>query len=412
MRKVMASLFAVALVACTERPLHTARDMAPPPLPGATVPAGGALVIPNGYDAQPITNRLDDPRALLFDPAGRPLVLEGGPARLSRVESDGSLSPLAQGGGNGPWSGAAMVAGRVFVAEAGGPLGGRVLEIKPGGAIVPLPTKLPGGGLVGPMAAGPDGWLHVGIASAAATGGGGGGDIPCQDSRDQAGRRVDGKVPCTGAVLRLHPDTGQGAIHSWGWRAPAALGFAADGRLLVADRAQAAVELHQAIAGLWYGRPESQLAATDPAAIDLPNPPPSPLARIDGTATALAATDRDGFGGADEVFMALTPAGSPGMVAFTAITGGIPVPFAANLHRPQALAFSPGGDLWVADAGTGTLWRIRPYAAPVSGTSLPPAPPSATSVPNRWRPPAWTIRAWGRGGTASPWPYFRFVIWR
>lgn len=401
MRKVMASLFAVALVACTERPLQTARDLSPPPLPGPAVPTGGPPVLPGGYAAQPVANRLDDPRALLFDPSGRALVLEGNPARLSRIEADGSVTPLAQGGGNGPWSGAANVAGRIFVAESGGPLGGRILEIRPGGAVVPLPAELPGGGLVGPMAAGPDGWLHVGIASAAATGSSAR-DIPCQDSRDQTG-----KVPCTGAVLRLHPGTGQTEIHSWGWQAPAALSFAADGRLLVADRAQApselsaASELHQGIAGLWYGWPEGQLATTDPAAIAMPNPPPPPLARIDGTAAALATTDRAAFGGPDEVFMALNPADGPGTVAFIAIAGGSPVPFAANLQRPQALAFSPGGDeLWVADGGTGTLWRITPYAAPIGGVSLPPAPPSATSVPNRWRPPAWKIRAWGRGGKA------------
>lgn len=361
MHKVVASLLALAVVACTERPLLTARDMAPPPLLGAQIPRGGAPVVPDGYGARPMSNRLEDPRGLLFDASGRPLVLEGGPARLSRVEADGSLVPVAQGGGNGPWTGAAMAGGRLFVAESGGPLGGRILEIASDGAMTPLPAKLPGGGLVGPLAAGPDGWLHVGIASAAATDNPAR-DIPCQDQRI-AGRRVEGAVPCTGAVLRVHPDDARMAVHSWGWRAPAALGFAADGRLLVADRASAGrTDLHQAMAGVWYGAPDSQLAAADPAAVELPNPPPAPLADIDGAAASIAATDRQSFGGPDEVFMALA---EPGVIAFTGLAGGTPVPFAANLDRPTALAFAPGGaEMWVADAGTGTLWRITPYAGP------------------------------------------------
>lgn len=395
MRKVMVPLLAVWLAACTERPLQTARDMAPPPLPSAgpgmspsvAIPEAVALVLPSGYGAMPVAIQLSDPRALLFDAAGRLLVLEGEAARLSRIEADGSATPLAQGGGNGPWTGAASLGGRLFVAESGGPLGGRILAIGPNGAIKPLAVTLPGGGLVGPLAAGPDGALYVGIASAAARGSRA--DIPCEDRTGKAGQHLEGAVPCTGAVLRLLLEDGSVEIHSWGWRAPAALTFAADGRLLVAEQVAEDAVLHLAMAGLWYGWPDSQLAAADPAEIDLPNPPPAPLASVVGSAAGLAATDRESFGGADEVFLTLATPDGQGVVAFTAIGGGIPVPFAANLRRPQALAFAPGADaLFVADAGTGTLWRITPYAAP-----LPPAAPSATSVPNPRRSPAWKIRA-------------------
>lgn len=400
MRKVLASLLTFAVIACTERPLQTARDMPPPPLPGGAppaVPTGGAPALPTGYGARPVSNRLEDPRALVFDQAGRPLLLEGAPARLSRVEADGGLSPLAQGGGNGPWTGAAATGGRIFVAESGGALGGRILEVGPDGGLRPLPVKLPGGGLVGPLAAGPDGWLHVGVASAAAAGGSQP-DIPCHDRRVD-GRRVEGEVPCTGAVIRLHPDDGSAEVHSWGWRAPTALGFAPDGRLLVADRDQGGSALHRAVAGVWYGWPDSQLAAADPAATDLPNPPPAPLTGFDGDAAAIAATDHRSFGGPDETFMALP---DRGVIAFAAIEGGPPVPFAANLRKPQALAFSPAGDeMWVADAATGTLWLITPTPAPASW-QLPPAAPSATSVANRWRPPAWKIGARADGAVTSP----------
>lgn len=389
MRKVV--VLALMLAACTERPLLTARDMAPPPVPqaGPTQPTTGGLVVPDGYAAQPVANQLTDPRAVLFDPAGQPLVLEGSAARLSRVNPDGTLLPLAEGGGNGPWSGAAALGGRLFVAESGGPLGGRILEIGPSGALKPLAVTLPAGGLVGPLAAGPDGALYVAVASAAAAGGRA--DIACQDRAGKGGGTVEGAVPCTGAVLKVSPQGGPAEMHSWGWRTPVALAFAADGSLLVADRGAADSQVHQAMAGVWYGWPESQVASTEPA--DLPNPPPRPLAHVVGATGGLAATDRDAFGGPDEVFLTLTNPDGQGVVAFARRQGGTPVPFAANLRQPQALAFGPGGDsLWVADSGTGTLWRIRPLGQPARAL-LPEPPSSGTPVPRKGRVPAWKIRA-------------------
>lgn len=383
MRGVAAMVLAAALSACTE-------PTSPPSEPMAAAPATDAPVLPGGYASRAVVHRLEDPRAILFDAAGDPLVLEGVPARLSRVAANGSLVPVAQGGGNGPWTGAARADGRLFVAEAGGPRGGRILEIRADGTITPLPVKLPGDGLVGPLAAAPDGWLHVAIASATALGRPGR-DVPCQDSPGARGR-----VPCTGAILRLHPDDPQPRLQSWGWRAPAALTVAADGRVLVADRVATASELHQAVAGVWYGWPESQLAASDPAA-DRPNPPPRPLARIEEMAAAIAVAGGTAFGGPDWAFLALPEAG---MVAFAPAGGGggPPVPFAANLRRPAALAFSPAGDeLWVADAGTGILWRITPHAAALA-PALPPAAPSATpATAQQGRPPRWTTHSRSTG---------------
>ncbi|CAA7613960.1 hypothetical protein [Magnetospirillum sp. UT-4] len=381
-------MIAALLAACTQRPLQTARDMEPPPLPGAAIPARGDLVLPTGYDARPMAAGLVDPRAILFDAAGRPLVVEGEPARLTRVEADGSLTSLAQGGGNGPWSGGATLDGRIYVAESGGPLGGRILAVAMDGTVSPLPVELPGGGLVGPLAAGPDGWLHVAVAAPASDPG-----IPCQDRPG-----IIGRLPCTGAVLRIAPAGGRIALHSWGWRAPTALAFAADGRLLVADReAEGGAGLHRAVAGVWYGWPDTarQLALTDPELADLPNPPPPPLARPAGAVAALATGAAPDFGGGDDVFAALSgPAGTgqggTGTVAFADIGGGTVVPFAANLASPQALAFPAAGDsLWVADGGSGTLWRITRH--PAAGTArLPPAAASATPQANDRSFAAWT----------------------
>lgn len=328
-------------------------------------PAAPQPTLPTGYGARPEARGLTDPRAVLFDPkTSRPLVVEGLAARISRVQADGSLVPVAQGGGNGPWTGAAMSGGRLYVAESGGPLGGRILRVDPDGGLKALKAKLPGGGTVGPLAAGNDGWLYVGVASASASAGNTR-DIPCQDIRIKGGGRMEGAVPCTGSVLRVRPDDGEVEVHAWGFRAPTGLAFAADGKLLVTDhlpQPQTADLLWQAVPGVWYGWPDyaGQLALADPQLADIPNLPPPPLAQLPGDATAIATATEPAFGGPNQAFTA----DSHGSIGFTSLDSGETAPFAADLQRPTAIAFGPDGALWVTDAGDGTLWRITPMGTP------------------------------------------------
>jgi len=363
------ALLLVVLAACSERPEESAA-MAPP------AQQEDMIEIPAGYAARAEARGAEDPRALVFEPgSGRPLVVEGVPARLSAIQPDGSLLPVAHGTGNGPWTGAAVMGNTVYVAEAGAQAG-RILAVEPGGAIRPLKAELPGGGALGPLAAGSDGWLYVGVASAEASGATTR-DVPCQDIRIKGGGEIEGAVPCTGSVLRLRPEDGKVEVHAWGFRQPAGLAFTADGKLLVSEDlpddpalAPAGDVLVQAVPGVWYGWPDfaGQLAVSDPQLADLPNPPPPPLARLQGgDARAVATASDRAFGGSNQAFVALSPAadGQGGTVAYSSLDSGQTAPFAANLERPTAVAFSPdGAALWVADAGTGTLWRITAATAP------------------------------------------------
>lgn len=364
--RMVVGLLLLMLAGCAQRAPEP--EIAELPAPTAEQPT-----LPGGYGARPEARGLTDPRAVLFDPkTGRPLVVEGEAARVSMVQADGSLMPVAQGGGNGPWTGAAIQGERLYVAESGGPLGGRILRVEPDGGLKALKAKLPGGGTVGPLAAGTDGWLYVGVASADA-GTEKTRDIPCQDVRIKGGGQIEGAVPCTGSVLRVRPESGEVEVHAWGFRAPTGLAFAADGKLLVADhvgQAQAQTAstdlLWQAVPGVWYGWPDfaGQLALADPQLADVPNPPPPPLAQLPGDAAGVAAAADPAFGGANQAFVAVVSSDGEGGIDFTSLDSGETAHFATNLRSPTAIAFGPDGALWVTDGGDGTLWRISPMGAP------------------------------------------------
>lgn len=359
MRKVMGAFLMAMLSGCVVAEEIAAPGEPPPPLAGAR-PLLGQPVLPTGYAGEVATHQLEDPRAIVFDAAGAVHVLEGAPAQLSRVLADGTLAPISMGGGNGAWTGAARIGDTFYVAEEGTDLGGRILAIGLDGAVTPLPASFPAG-LIGPLAAGPDGALYLGIATLPE---GAGRNIPCQDIRLGDGRIVPGGVPCTGAVLRLSPDGAEVAVHSWGYTNPTDLGFTPDGRLLVADDLPPVVAgdlVWAAAPGVWYGWPDylGQTASADPQLAVLPNPPPPPLAEIEGQVAAVAMAQGAEFGGPSQMFIALA---EPGQIGFTELQSGVTVPFADNLVRPSAMAFDPNGrGLYVADAGSGTLWRIEAF---------------------------------------------------
>ncbi|MGE5506287.1 MAG: PQQ-dependent sugar dehydrogenase [Actinomycetota bacterium] len=367
-RRAWALLLPLSLAACGP-PLIRARDIPPPPVPMAESATAAVPTLPPDYAATPEAVDLVDPRAVALAPDGSPVVVEGVPARLTRIEADGRLVPLAQGGGNGPWTAAAWVGGRFYVAEAGAPggLGGRILRVDPGGGLAPVLEGLPAG-TPATLTAGPDGALYVAVSSATNAGvpvPGSARDVPCEKVDLRNGRHLAGHTPCTGAVLRMPPG-GDTEVYAWGFRRPVGLAFAPDGRLLLAEQSyradpvravQAQPDLLWAVTpGVWYGWPDyqGQLALADPLLADVPNPPPPPLSTLAGEVRGLAVASDPVFGPPGEPFVALTG----GTVAFVDPRGG-QTPFAAGLREPTALAFSPDGRiLWVADAGSGRLWRI------------------------------------------------------
>ncbi|HIJ62105.1 MAG TPA: hypothetical protein HPQ04_05375, partial [Rhodospirillaceae bacterium] len=158
-----------------------------------------------------------------------------------------------------------------------------------------------------------------------------------------------GQVPCDGAVFSLGQDGGQPQLVAWGFRDPAGLGFAADGRLFVLDD-----HLLYAVApGVWYGWPD--LAPQ-------PNPPPPPLARFLPVfaATALAVGGGPLFGGERQAYVALSSPEGGNRVLRVDLANGAAGDFARFPAggRVVAMAFGRGGDaLYVLD-DLGTLWRI------------------------------------------------------
>ncbi len=363
MRSLLVAIVVASLVAgCADRWGQPSQSPAVlPPVPGAAPPpAGQDALTPLGYGSQVIAAGLVDPRALVFTPDGVPLVVEGSAASLIAVQAGGTLVPRAMGGGNGPWTGAALIGHRIYVAEAGGPLGGRILAVDGKGGVRPLPVALPGGGRVGPLAAGPDGWLYVGIAASPEDSSA----APCRPRG--GGVRDRGDEGCSGTILRISPDTGAVEAYAWGFHRPIGLAFTPAGRLMVADAvAPGDNPVWQVAAGDWYGWPPAAglLAAAGDGAGSGPNPPP-PAARVAGQVGALAVDHQPSaaFGPAGRAFIAVRPTGRPGEIAFVPPDGGPPQPFVTNLIRPAAIAFDPtGSSLWTVDGGTGRLWKISKF---------------------------------------------------
>jgi glucose/arabinose dehydrogenase len=332
----------LGLSACeTPRPRPLSPPLSPPTAK-APVP-----VVPHGYAARLMAECLEDPRAVAMGPNGGVYVVEGVPASLLRIDGNGSLVPLATGGADDAWTGGAFVAGRFAVAG-----GGRIFALTAEGKRSILVEGLPAATTIA-LEAGPDGWLYAAVSSVAAGPAGPGRDIPCQDLDLRPGGSVKGRVPCTNSVLRIAPDGATVEAFAWGFGRPVGLDFTADGRLMLAESGL----LWTVTPGVWYGWPDyhGQMAMADPLLAATPNPPPAPLAVLPGPARAMAVARGDDFGPPGEVFVAL----DDGTVAFID-PAGAPTPFVAGLSQPSAMAFSEdGAALWVADAGTGQLWRIE-----------------------------------------------------
>ena len=133
------------------------------------------VALPAGYRLEPVVSGLTFPTGVTFDEAGRIYLIEAGYSygevwttpRLLRVEADGRLTTIANGGRNGPWTGVIYHGGAFYVAEGGELAGGRLLHITLDGTVTPLIGELPSRGdhhTNGP-AVGPDGWLYVGVGT-------------------------------------------------------------------------------------------------------------------------------------------------------------------------------------------------------------------------------------------------------
>lgn len=413
------------------------------------------VAVPQGYRVEAVTSGLTFPTGVAFDSQGRPHVVEAGYSygevwatpRLVRVETDGSLTTIASGGKNGPWTGVTFANGAFYIAEGGELEGGRILKVTADGQITSLIDGLPTMGdhhTNGP-AIGSDGAIYFGLGTATNSGVVGEDnaqfgwlkrkpdfhDVPCKDvtltgrtfesanplgggkvrtgafvpfgQSTTAGQVIKGRVPCSGAILRMSAQGGEPELVAWGFRNPFGLAFSRDGRLYVTENGYddrgsrpvwgtADVLWQVAPGGTWYGWPDYSGgrsladehfkppggAMPEHLLAEQPNQPPKPTAVLgvhsssNGLDFAPAAFGYEGqafiaqFGDqAPTVGKVLSPVGFK--VVRVDIKTGAVHDFAVNagdvngpasklgrggLERPVAVRFDPEGtSLYVVDFG-------------------------------------------------------------
>jgi hypothetical protein len=437
--------------------------------PPRAVSAADTL-LPSGYRADVVATGLTFPTGVTFDASGRAYVVESGYSygevfttpRLLRIEADGRTTVIASGKNNGPWTGIAFHNGNFFVAEGGQLEGGRILRISPSGEMKVLVQGLPSMGdhhTNGP-AIGPDGAVYFGqgvITNAGVVGEDNAQfgwlkrrpdlhDVPCRDIRltgktfesgnplaggrattgafapfgRNAGTVVRGRVPCSGAIMKVSPDGGPPELVAWGFRNPFGLAFDQSGRLYVTDNGYddrgsrpvwgTADHLWAVTQGMWYGWPDfsGERGLSDshfrppgkpiPGFLlaEHPNKPPRPVAYfgVHSSSNGLDFSRNPSFGHVGEAFVAqfgdqaptvgkvLAPVGFR-VVRVDVATGRIE-DFMVNrghqngpasriggkgLERPVAVRFDPAGtSLYVVDFGV--LMQDEKGAHPVKETGV------------------------------------------
>jgi glucose/arabinose dehydrogenase len=431
------------------------------------------VALPPGYRIEVVATGLTFPVAIAFDDANRPHVLEAGYSygevwtvpRLLRVEQGGRTTEVARGD-NPPWNGVDFHDGTFIVAEGGHREGGRILRVSPGGEIVALVEGLPslGDHHTNAPLAGPDGWIY--FAQGTATNSAVVGidnfeygwlernprfhDTPCRDvvlrginyntanplpgasgrvrtgafvpfgTPTEAGQRIPGRVPCSGAVLRVRIEGGPLELVADGFRNPFGMAWGPDGRLFLTDNQYddrgsrpvwgAGDILWTVNPGTWYGWPDFHAGrplsdagyyrspGKQPPSFILaehPNAPPRPSAvlGVHSSANGFDFARSAAFGHVGEAFVAqfgdLAPvvgkvAGPVGykIVRVDPATGAIR-DFATNraagngpasrvggggFERPVHARFDRAGEsLYVVDFGVMTVGRDGPEPRPGTG---------------------------------------------
>jgi len=437
------------------------------------------VLVPAGYRIEAVATGLTFPTGIAFDTQGRPHVVEAGYSygeafatpRLLRIESDGRTSVIATGDDYVPWTGITYHDGAFYVAangqREGTPTGGRILRITSDGRIAVVVDGLPGRGdhhTNGPVI-GPDGWLY--FAQGTATNSGVVGpdnaemgwlrrfpdfhDIPCADitlagenytsenplagrGKDTAvtgafvpfgtltepGQIIPGRVPCSGAVMRVRPEGGPIELVAWGFRNPFGLAFAPDGRLFLTENSYdergsrpvfgTGDHLWEIRRGIWYGWPDfhGDKPLTDAnrfkssrgeplrfVMANHPDNPPRPVAvfGVHASANGFDFSRNSAFGQVGHAFVAqlgdqapmvgkvMAPVGFK--VVTVDVTTGVVHDFAANagsvngpaswaknggLERPVAARFDPAGNaLYIVDFGVMTADEKGLHPQPQTG---------------------------------------------
>lgn len=416
------------------------------------------IALPKGYKIELVATGLTYPTGIAFDEAGTPYVVESGYAygeewtvpTLKRIEADGSAILVASGEKNGPWNGVSFHNGKFYVSEGGQLEGGKILVITKAGQISPLIQHLPSYGdhhTNGPVIK--DGFVYFGQGTATNAGVVGNDnkdygwlprnpdfhDVPCKSitlvgknyttdntltkapddkvttgayvpygEATTAGQVIQGKVPCSGAIMRVPLKGGDPELVAWGLRNPYGLAFSPEGKLYVTEnafdvRGSRAIwgtgDVLWAIEdGMWYGWPDFSAGINmsekkgfaapgeEPVAgllAKYPDTPPDPTAvlGVHSSSNGLDFSRNIAFGFEGQAFIAqfgdmapavgkvLSPVGFK--VVRVDVNTGVVSDFAVNkgkkngpaswlkkagLERPIAVRFDPSGKaLYVVDFG-------------------------------------------------------------
>lgn len=460
MNRAVPRLFRVAATACAVASLSGCYVMRPSSGGGQTSfrpPRKinvADIALPRGYRIEPVATGLTFPTGVAFDSAGRAYVTESGycygevwtTPRLLRIEPRGGTKVIATGGRNGPWNGVSYGDGAFFVAEGGVLEGGRILRISSGGGKSVLVRGLPSNGdhhTNGPVV-GPDGWIYFGQGTATNSAVVGEDsakfgwlkrfpqfhDIPARDvvltgenyetrergkgrvftgaflpygTPSKPGQVIRGRVPATGAIMRIPRAGGKLEVVAWGFRNPFGLAFAPGGQLYASDngyddRGSRPVfgtgdllwKVHR---GAWHGWPDfsgdmplaqnhfSVPGKARPRFVlaehpDLP-PKPAAILGVHSSADGFDFSRSTAFGYPGEAFVAIFGDQAPGTgkvvnavgfkVVRVNVENGVAEDFAINkghinapasalrrggLERPVAARFDPSGRaLYVVDFG-------------------------------------------------------------
>lgn len=428
------------------------------------------IALPAGFRIEPVLRGLTFPSAIVFDDANRAHVIEAGfsyndvftQPRLLRIEADGRTTVIARGTA-APWTGASFHQGAFYVSASGNP--GRILRITPAGEVQTVVDGLPWhtDHFTDRPVPGPDGWLYFGQGTATNSAVVGVDnykmgwlarhpelhDLPCRDialtgknfvtpnvltadPKDQAttgayvpfgtptraGQVIPGRIPCTGAIMRVRPPHGPVELVAWGLRHPYGLAFDPSGRLFVTDNGYdergsrpvfgTADYLWAIKPGVWYGWPDfaggrpltdarfrSQGRQPGFVLADHPNAPPTPAAFL-GVHSASSGFDfsrNPAFGYVGQAFIAQfgDMARQTGKVLFPVgfqvvrvdPQTGVMAPFATNkgkvnapasflntggLERPVDARFDRSGTaLYIVDFGVMTIEAAGPRPRPGTG---------------------------------------------
>lgn len=430
------------------------------------------VAVPAGYEIELVAKGFTFPTAVAIDAKGRPHVVEAGYSyggefavpRLLRVARDGTVEEIARGE-QGPWTGAVFHEGLFYVTASG--TAGRVLEISPDGRVRQLVDGLPGRGdhHTNAPAVGPEGFVYFGQGTMTNSGvvgpdnydfgwlrkHPGWHDIACKTvtlagkdfatenlfapgnaaenvrtgayvpygTATQKGRRIEGEIPCSGAVFRVSPRSGALELVAWGLRNPFGLAFSPTGALFATENGAdvrgsrpifgAPDYLWSIEEGSWYGWPDfvGGVPVTDPRfqppdgpqpeflLLEHPQTPPRPQAAfgVHSSSNGLDFSHSPAFGHVGDAFVAQFGDMAPSTGKVLSPTGfrvvhvdpetGVIDAFATNregngpasfldtggLERPVDVQFSPDGSaLYVVDFGVMTMTDNGPV--PHQGTGV------------------------------------------